>query len=200
MIRTSFKDQAKQKGGTRVPPFFFRGVVTLIELVMVIVIVSVLASVAFLTYRPTPIKARYQSERLRADLRHAQMLAVTQNAYLRFTVTAGTPGSYAVTTIGGIGTVACTTAPLTDPATGAAFSVIPDGSLTLGLGAVVPGPTSPTTIDFDPLGQPSSCAGVTCTCAVATTNTPAASYTVAGGGATYIVSVTAYTGFGTLTP
>ena len=200
MIRTGLSNTVCKKGGTRVPPFFFRGAVTLLELIIVMVIVSVLASVAFLTYRPTPIKARYQSERLRGDLRHAQMLATTRNAYLRFTFTAGTPGSYAVTTIGAIGTGVCTATALTDPATGAAFSVTPDSSLTLGLGAVVPGPTSPTTVDFDPLGQPTSCTGAICTCTVLTANTPVASYTVAGGGATYTVSVTAYTGFATLTP
>src|SRR3954454_14094838 len=89
---------------------------TLVELVIYMIVATALAVVAVLSYKPKDTKARYQAEKLRTDLRHAQMLASTQNATLRVTVTAGTPGSYSVFTIGGIGTGACTTAALTDPA------------------------------------------------------------------------------------
>lgn len=167
---------------------------TLVELVIAIVITAILATVATLSYKPNEIKARYQSERLRTDLRHAQMLALTQNAALRFAVTAGTPGSYSVSTIGGVGTGPCTTSALTDPATSAAFSVTPDSALTL---AVVSGPAS---VDLDSLGRPAACAGNPCTCALATATEPVASYSIAGGASLYTVSLSRYSGFATVTP
>jgi len=167
---------------------------TLLELGIYIVIAAILGAIAVLSYKPKDIKARYQAEKLRTDLRHAQMLASTQNATLRVTVTAGTPGSYSVFTIGGIGTSACTTAALTDPATGAAFSVTPDADLTL---AVVSGSAS---IDFDSLGRPTSCTGNPCTCTLATATEPVASYSIAGGNALYTVAVSRYSGFASVTP
>lgn len=168
------------------------GGVTLIELVIYMVIAAILATVAALAYTPNSTKARYQAERVRTDLRYVQMLALTQATPLRLTATAGAGGSYAVTRIGGVGTGACTSSALTDPATGSAFSVTLDSALTLG---------GTASLDLDSLGRPASCAGNPCTCTVTTSGTdPAASYTVAGGGTTYTVAVRPITGFATVTP
>ncbi|MGQ0651579.1 MAG: pilus assembly FimT family protein [Betaproteobacteria bacterium] len=168
------------------------GGLTLIELVIYMAIAAVLGAVALFSYTPDGTKARYQAERVRTDLRYVQMLALTQGTPMRLTATAGAGGSYAVTTIGGVGSGACTTSALTDPATGSTFLVTLDSALTLG---------GTGTLDLDSLGRPASCAGNPCSCAVITSGTdPAASYTVAGGGTTYTVAVRPTTGFATLTP
>ena len=167
---------------------------TLLELVIYMIIATALGAVAMLSYKPNETNARYQAERLRTDLRHAQMLALSLNAALRFTATAGLGGSYAVTTLGGISTGPCTTAALTDPATSAAFSVTLDPALTL---AVASGANP---VDFDSLGRPVTCVGNPCTCTLATASEPVTSYTVAGGSSTYTVSLSRYSGFASVTP
>ena len=164
---------------------------TLIELIIGMAIVLVLGTVAFLSYQPDPIKARYQGGRLRTDLRHAQMLASTLAQPLRVTSAAGLGGTYTVSTIGGLGLGPCTLAALTDPATGAAFSVALDPVLTLG---------GPATLDFDALGRPAACSGNPCACAVSLASDPVASYTVSGGGTTLQVDVNRLSGFATGTP
>jgi type II secretory pathway pseudopilin PulG len=164
---------------------------TLLELGIYIVIAAILGAVAVLSYKPNDTKARYQAERLRTDFRHAQMLALTENAALRFTVTAGLGGSYAVSTIGGIGTGACTTSALTDPATNSAFSVTVDSALTI---------AGTATVDLDQLGRPASCSGNPCACSVVTASNPVSSYTITGGSSTYTVTLQRVSGFATITP
>jgi type II secretory pathway pseudopilin PulG len=164
---------------------------TVIELVIGMLIVLILGTVAFLSYQPDPIKARYQAGRLRADLRHAQMLASTLAQPLRVTAVAGLGGTYSVSAIGGIGTGVCTLAALNDPATGAAFSAALDPALTLG---------GPATLDFDTLGRPASCSGNPCACAISVASDPVASYTVSGGGTTVQIDVNRLSGFATGAP
>jgi type II secretory pathway pseudopilin PulG len=183
-----------------VSPFFFPGApvkasrrepgFTLIEIIIYMVIAVILGVVAFMSYQPNSIKARYQAEQLRADLRHAQMLALTQSTALRFSVTAGAGGNYSVSSIGGVGAGPCTTAALKDPATGNTFSVTVDAALTL---------AGTATIDLDSLGRPGSCSGNPCTCTVSATD-PAASYTMSGGGALYTVALKPVSGFTTVIP
>jgi prepilin-type N-terminal cleavage/methylation domain-containing protein len=165
--------------------------VTLVELVMAMVILAILATAVVLSYKPTPVKARYQAERLRMDLSHAQMIALTENQALRVTVTGGAGGSYSVSTVSA-GSATCTTAALTDPATNVSFAVTVDSAVTLG---------GTASMDIDQLGRPATCsviAGI-CTCST-TAADPAATYTVAGGGTTYTVTIKALSGFGTITP
>jgi Tfp pilus assembly protein FimT len=164
--------------------------VTLIELVIYLTIAAVLGAVALLSYKPNETKARYQAERLRTDLRHAQMLALSHTRALRVDMTAGLGGSYTVSAIGGVGSGVCTTSALTDPATNSSFSVSIDADLTL---------AGTATIDLDSLGRPASCAGNPCTCAVSALD-PAASYSVTGGSATYTVQLKPVSGFATVTP
>lgn len=189
------------EGGTIVPPFFLGSAkvlrasrasgVTLVELVIAMLIFAILATAAVLSYKTTPIQARYQAERLRTDLRHAQMLALTENKALRLSVTAGVGGSYSASSVSA-GSATCATAALTDPATNASFTVSVDSALTLGGTAI---------LDLDQLGRPASCTVVSsvCTCSTVATN-PAATYTVAGGGTTYTVTVKPLSGFASVTP
>jgi prepilin-type N-terminal cleavage/methylation domain-containing protein len=178
------------KGETRVSPFFFRGY-GLIELVLVIVVIGILGVVATMTYKPTEIKARYQAERMRTDLRHAQMLALSGSQALRLTVAAGLGGSYTVSTIGGIGTGPCTTSALTDPATNSPFVVTVDAALNL---------AGTATVDFDTFGRPASCTGNPCACAILVASDPVATYTIAGGTATYTVDLKRVSGYSSIAP
>jgi prepilin-type N-terminal cleavage/methylation domain-containing protein len=178
------------KGETRVSPFFFHGY-GLIELVIVIVVIGILGVMATMAYKPNEIKARYQAERMRTDLRHAQMLAATRGQALRLTVAAGLGGTYTVNTIGGIGTGPCTTAALLDPATNNNFSVTVDPALNL---------AGTASVDFDLLGRPASCSGNPCACAVLIAADPVASYTIAGGTATYTVDLKRLSGYSSVTP
>lgn len=151
------------------------------------VIVAVLGVVVVSLYQPSAVKARYQAERLRGDLRHAQMLALTENAALLVHVVAGAGGTYSVSSLT---TAGCTVSALTDPATGSTFSVAVDSSLTL----------TGSDIYLDSLGRPAtSCSGTPCSCTLATAD-PAVSYTVSGGGATSTVTLKPITGFVSVTP
>jgi prepilin-type N-terminal cleavage/methylation domain-containing protein len=161
--------------------------VSLIELLIGLVIVAVLGVVVVSLYQPSTIKARYQAERLRGDLRHAQMVALAQNVALLVHVVAGAGGTYSVNSLA---TAGCTVSALTDPATGSPFSVAVDSSLTLTGGDIY----------LDSLGRPAtSCSGTPCSCAPATSD-PAMSYTVSGGGATSTVALKPITGFVSVTP
>lgn len=155
---------------------------TLIELVLYMVIAATLAAAAFLLYRPGDITARYQAERLRIDLRHAQMVALTQQRALRVSVSGN---AYKVTA----DCVSGSPVGITDPATNAEFSVSLDAALAF---------SGPASLDFDALGRPGACSGNPCaSCAQAGS---AATYTVAGGGTTYTISVQPGTGFAALSP
>ena len=174
-----------------VSPFFFSGGFGLVELIVVIVVLAILGVVATVSYQPTEIKARYQAERMRADLRHAQMLAHARGQALRLTVAAGLGGTYTVNAIGGVGTGPCTTSALTDPATNSPFTVTVDAALTLG---------GTASVDFDMLGRPASCAGNPCACAVLVAADPVASYSLTGGAAAYTVDLRRISGYSSITP
>jgi hypothetical protein len=145
-------------------------------------IAAILATVAFLSYQPSDIKARYQAERLRSDLRHTQMLAMTWGVTLRMTTAAS---SY---------TVSCATAttgpcpavlgnPVTDPATGQNFTVAIEPGFALAPAA---------TFDLDALGRPRDSLG-----ALLAGDT---AFTVTAGATIYTVTVRPLTGFALVTP
>jgi len=143
------------------------------------VIAAILVAVA-VSSRPDDVKARYQAERLRTDLRYAQMLALTWGVTLRMTTAAG---SYSVACASGA-SGPCASSPVVDPATGAAFSVSLESGLTL----------SPvTTFDLDSLGRPRSSGG-------ALLSTDTTFQVAASGGPTYTVTVRPTTGFAVVTP
>src|SRR5262245_2640864 len=63
------------RAGRKPRPFSFGA--TLVEIIIVMLLVGILATVVGVTYKSDESKARYQAERLRTDLRHAQMIALT---------------------------------------------------------------------------------------------------------------------------
>lgn len=159
---------------------------TLIELVIVLVVVAILAYFVVRTFQPKEALALQQAERLRNDLRHIQMLALTWNRALRLTVAAG---SYQVCCLDPAMAACvidpappppspCTANPVIDPATGRPFTVALEAGLALG-GA---------NLDFDALGRPRNGA------ALLAVN---ANFNITGASAARTVVVAPITGFAT---
>jgi hypothetical protein len=163
--------------------------VTLIELVIFMIIAVAIFITANLIYRPNDVKARYQAEQLRSDMRHMQMLASSWGLMLRLATAAG---SYSVrcASVTVAPCPALTTTPVTDPATGAQFLVTLQGGLALA------GPTESAaaiTLDFDALGRPRNAAGLIVNDAVMTV-------TAAGGAPVFTLNIKPLTGFGVVSP
>lgn len=148
---------------------------TLIELTIVLVIAAILTYVVVRTYQPKGALALEQAERLRNDLRHIQMLALTWGQPLRVTAAAG---SYSVSCVTASGTPPCNASPVLDPATRAPYQVTLEPGLTLS------GPGF--TLDLDALGRPRNGAAL-----IAAT----ATFTISGGDAARTVTVAPLTGF-----
>ena len=118
--------------------------VTLIELVIVMVIVSLLAiSVSMGLNSSTQHRVNLRADEFRRAVSHAQLLAISQGKRLRMNITTG-----------GYTVVECTntacstvTETITDPATGEPFSAnLAADNIT----------ATAATIDFDSLGRPQS--------------------------------------------
>ena len=160
------------------PRFFLprSGGWSLVELVLVLIVSSVIVYFAIRNFQPRDAIALQQAERLRDDLRHAQMLAITWNQALRSTTAAG---SYSVSCVSGSATPPCNGAsPVIDPASGRAYSV----NLETDLSLAGPG----FTLDLDTLGRPKNGA------AFISAN---ATYTITGGNVARTVTVQPLTGF-----
>lgn len=159
-------------------PRFFSGF-TLFELVIVLVILSILVYVVVRSLRPGEAMALQQAERLREDLRHMQVLAMTWNQPLRMNVVAGPPASYFVSCVSGAATPPCNgAAAVADPGRAGPFQV----QLPSELGLSGPG----FTLDVDTLGRPKNGA------ALIVAN---ATFTITGGGPARTAVVTPLTGF-----
>jgi prepilin-type N-terminal cleavage/methylation domain-containing protein len=159
-------------------PRFFSGF-TLLELVIVLGILSILVYVVVRSLRPGEAMALQQAERLRDDLRHMQVLAMTWNQPLRLNVVSGPPASYFVSCASGSATPPCNgAAAVSDPGRAGPFQV----ELPSELGLTGPG----FTLDVDTLGRPKNGA------ALIATN---ATYTISGGGPVRTTVVTPLTGF-----
>lgn len=151
---------------------------TLLELVIALAIGSVLVYVAVRTFHPQEAIALEQAERLRNDLRHLQMLAITWGQPLRVT-TAAT--SYSVSCASGSAIPPCNGAsPVIDPATRSPYTVNLESGLSLG------GPGF--TLDLDALGRPLNGGALI---------TGSATFTISGGGVARTVTVAPVTGFAT---
>lgn len=161
-------------------PVFFRGF-TLVEFIAVFVIVTLIAVFALVTSSTGPAVAGYQADGLRNSVRHMQELAMTWGKQLRLTVAAG---SYSVSCVTAEATAPCNASPVTDPATGSAFSVTAESGVTLAV-------TSPVGLDFavDGLGRPMNCNP---TCALLGVN---GTFTASAGGQIWTVQVSPLTGF-----
>jgi prepilin-type N-terminal cleavage/methylation domain-containing protein len=125
---------------------------TLIELVVVLAVLAIITYFGVRSFQPKEAIALQQAERLRNDLRHVQMLALTWGRPLRLTAAAT---SYQVCCLDAAMTACLPTPPVppgpctvpdpvVDPATGRPFLVALESGLTLGL----------ATLDFDALGRP----------------------------------------------
>lgn len=152
---------------------------TLVELVMVMIITGILATYAVGRYfTAAETTGASQAQRFARDLRHAQMLALTWSRQLCVNVTGG---GYSVHGTGAGSPPACNTGAVTDPATGAAFSVaLQDGATLAG----------PGTVRFDSMGRPSN--GSSPVAAAST-------YTLSGGGS-WTITVNPVTGLVTAAP
>jgi prepilin-type N-terminal cleavage/methylation domain-containing protein len=148
---------------------------TLIELVIVLVVVAILAYFVVRTFQPKEAQALQQAERLREDVRHMQMLAITWNQALRLNAAAG---NYSVSCVTASINPPCNAAPVIDPATGRPYLVNLEPGLTLA------GPGF--TLDLDPLGRPKNGA------ALIAAN---ATFTISGASSARSVVVTPLTGF-----
>jgi MSHA pilin protein MshC len=132
---------------------------TLIELVMVIVLIGIIAM--FVAPRMVDVagtKAGSFRDKLRADIRYAQNLAMTRN--LRSRVDFSTPNQYSVQSST---TSTCSAFPAAiDPATSAAFTVVLNAEDYVGITLTLPGMTC---LEYDSLGQPYNCTGLGLACA-----------------------------------
>lgn len=159
---------------------------TLIEFVIVMLVVGILAVVV-----AVQINARQQhlattlADQFRRDLSHIQLIAISQSKRLELTTTSG---GYSV---GVCATSACAvTTPLTDPATGATYSVPLNDPIFSAFPGTSSGVTiTPTdTLDFDSLGRPHAGGGGGLLTATKT-------YTFTGSGRSVTVNVWPITGF-----
>lgn len=159
---------------------------TLVELTIIMLIISILSAIVVVQ-----INAREQhlvttlSDEFRRDLSHAQLLAISQSQRLELTTSSG---GYSVRICT---TSACTaTTSLTDPATGAPFSVPLNDPIFAPVPGTASGVTiSPTdTLDFDSLGRPHAGGG-------GALLTVAKTYTFSGAGRSVTVTVLPLTGF-----
>jgi type II secretory pathway pseudopilin PulG len=116
---------------------------TLVELVVVLAVSAIIVYFVVRSFQPKEAVALQQAERLRSDLRHMQMLAITWGEALRLN-TAAT--SYSVSCVTAGVNPPCNAAPVIDPATGRPFQV----DLESGLDLAGPG----FTLDLDALGRP----------------------------------------------
>lgn len=141
---------------------------TLVELLMVMTIIGIVGVfVALKSPSPADATLPSQARKLASDLRHAQQLATSQGIRLCFRT--GSNHYYASPYLQA--SSSCSTTPLSDPATGGAFSVTLQKGVTFSSGAN-------SILVFDSLGRPSA----------------AASYTLSSGTSTNSVSVAALTG------
>jgi MSHA pilin protein MshC len=152
---------------------------TLIELVITIIVVGILSAVVVPSMiAVTQHDATTAADELRRNISHVQLIAISQSQRLRLSVNAaGT--NYTVLSCNN---TACTsTTAVTDPATGAVFSVDLTNGVTFTFGAN-------STLDFDSLGRPQSNGSLIATI-------PARTYTISGSGHSVSVSVMPITGF-----
>lgn len=144
---------------------------TLIELVIVLALIGAMAAIALPRWAPADTTVGAQADRLARDLRHTQSMAMTQGRTLTFDIQPAT--AYRV--------IDSSSMTVTDPATQQPFQVTLDNNVTLG----------GTDTGFDSLGRPVS----------AGTLLPAARvFTVSGSSTTATVTVSAVTGYVSVTP
>jgi prepilin-type N-terminal cleavage/methylation domain-containing protein len=148
---------------------------TLIELMIVVVVVGVLAAVAFMSNTtPATYTILAQGELLAANLRHTQTLATTWSRSLSVGLSGGTTYSVSCVTTSSSLPSPCNVSPVLDPATGSSFSVSLQNNVSI---------SGPSSLTIDSLGKPSA----------------AATYTLASTDASVTVTVTVLATTGVVT-
>ena len=150
---------------------------TLLELIATMLILSVLAVTVSMRWGATDATIPYQADLLARNIRHTQMLAMTWGQSLHIN---GAGAGYTVTCVTGTPTPPCNLSPVTDPATGSAFSVTLSNNVAV----------SATSVDIDSLGRPVSAGALLTTTRV---------FTLSGAGQTWSVRVAPITGFVSVT-
>ena len=150
---------------------------TLLELIATMLILSVLAVTVSMRWGATDATISYQADLLARNIRHTQMLAMTWGQSLKVN---GAGAGYTVTCVSGTPTPPCNLSPVTDPATGGAFSVTLSNNVAV----------SATSVDIDSLGRPLSAGALLTTTRV---------FTFSGAGQTWSVRVAPITGFVSVT-
>jgi MSHA pilin protein MshC len=143
---------------------------TLVELVMVIVVIGVLTAIAVPRMSLTDSSVHAQAAQIARDIRHVQMLAMTQGRTLTFQ---SLGGSYRCTD--------STSAIITDPATQQPFNFTLNNDVTV----------TAASVSFDSLGRPVS-GGTLASAAVV--------FTLTGDAQSSTLSVTPVTGFVVVSP
>lgn len=142
--------------------------VTLVELVVVVVVVSILAATVMIGFNSNKQHGvTVQADQFRRDLSRTQLLAISQGKRLRLTVV---PADYRV--------YECPNAACASP------SIVVMGPVTLTDAAF----TASSTLDFDTLGRPQTGGSLIDT-------SPARAYTLSGSGNCVNVTVLPITGF-----
>jgi MSHA pilin protein MshC len=129
---------------------------TLIELVMVLVLIGIMAAVVVPRLpNVASTKAGVIVDKLRADIRYAQNLAMTRSRRTRVSFTGATRYDVLSDTTG-----TCTAfPPVIDPATGQSFSVDLTAAPYTGAGITLTLPAM-TCLEYSSLGQPYNCTGL----------------------------------------
>lgn len=143
---------------------------TLLELVMVTIIVSILAAIAVPRWSLTDSSVNAQAAQIAQDIRHVQMLAMSQGRTLTFQASAG---AYRC--------LDSASAVITDPATQQPFYIALSNGVTLSAGS----------LSFDSLGRPSGGGSLL---------TAAVNFSVAGDAQSATLSVSPVTGFVAVSP
>ena len=125
--------------------------ITLIELVITIVVISIMAGIASTKINLSSITLGQQAEQFATDIRHAQSLAINWGCELTLTITA-VPGQYQVSSKQAYAGKPCNVAAavIKDPGTNQNFSV----NLSNGVQF-----TANNTFHFDGFGRPINAAG-----------------------------------------
>ena len=177
-------------GASRRAPRFFSSAAsdgwTLVELVVVLLVLAILAYFVARSLRPGEALALQQVERLRDDLRQAQMLAMNLGRSKQLKL--GAPAGPAACAGSSYYVIDCTVV-AADPCTGAPDNAIADPRLQGGFFCVTVEPglaVAGANLYFDPLGRPKNGA------ALIAAN---ATFTITGGGVARTAVVTPLTGF-----
>ncbi len=144
---------------------------TLIELVLVLAMIGSLAAIALPRWAPADTTVAAQADRLARDLRHAQAMAMSQARTLTLDIQGAS--AYRVIDSGSM--------TVTDPANQQPFQVSMDNNVTV----------SGTDTGFDSLGRPVAGGALLPATRV---------FTVSGSSTTATVTVSAVTGFISVTP